>query len=89
MKRHPLRWEGLVFGALFLGVVITWLVWTLGLLDVHQLAYVAAATLIIAGLLGIAASVRRPTPAATVPPAAPAAAPEEVPDASEEVDAQS
>ena len=66
MKRHPFRWEGLVFGLVFLVVVSTWLR-SLGLFDPDQFAYVFAAGLIIVGVAGILATVVKPRPVVTGP----------------------
>jgi hypothetical protein len=59
MKRHPFRWEGLIFGVIFLAVVSTWLR-GLGLFDSDQFAYVVAGGLITIGVAGILASVLKP-----------------------------
>lgn len=86
MKRHPFRWEALVFGLFFLALVGTWTVWTAGLLNSDQLAYAAAGGLIVLGVVGIIASIAAP-PKRSVRPAP--TIHEEVPDADEETDAQS
>ena len=59
MKRHPFRWDGLIFGLVFLAVLSTWLR-TLGLFDPDQFAYVAAGGLIAVGVAGILASIVKP-----------------------------
>ena len=68
MKRHPFRWEALIFGVVFLAVVGTWLSRTLGLFDPDEWAWVVAGTLIAVGIAGIVSSVatpRTPVPAPT------------------------
>jgi hypothetical protein len=53
MKRHPFRWDALVFGLFFLGVLGQWAVWERDLLAPDALAFVAAAVLIVLGVIGI------------------------------------
>ena len=53
MNRHPFRWDALFFGLLFLAVLGQWAVWEIDLLGPDDLAYVAAAVLIVLGVLGI------------------------------------
>ena len=53
MKRHPFRWDALIFGLFFLAVLGQWAVWEMDLLAPDSLAYVAAAVLIVLGVLGI------------------------------------
>jgi hypothetical protein len=60
MKRHPFRWDALVFGLVFLAVVGTWLTRTAGLLTSGQLAYALAGALIAVGVAGIVASMATP-----------------------------
>ena len=60
MKRHPFRWDALIFGLVFLAVVGTWLTRTAGLLTSGQLAYALAGALIAVGVAGILASVATP-----------------------------
>lgn len=67
MKRHPFRWDALVFGLVFLAVVGTWLTRTTGLLTSGQLAYALAAALIAVGAAGIVASIATPQPPLTPP----------------------
>jgi len=59
MTRHPFRWDGLIFGLVFLTVLCTWLR-TLGLFDPNQFAYLAAGGLIAVGVAGILASIVKP-----------------------------
>jgi hypothetical protein len=56
MKRHPFRWDALIFGLVFLAVVGIWLTQTTGLLTSGQLAYALAGALIAVGAAGIVAS---------------------------------
>ena len=53
MKRHPFRWDALIFGLFFLAVLGQWAVWEMDLLAPDSLAYVAAALLIVLGVVGI------------------------------------
>ncbi len=64
MNRHSFRWTGLAFGALFLSVAGNWAVWEGDLMTGREMGYVVSAVLIVAGLLGVLASFRRPRPAA-------------------------
>ena len=54
MNRHPFRWDAIVFGLFFLAMLGQWAVWKKDLLAPDDLAYVAAALLIVLGVLGIA-----------------------------------
>jgi hypothetical protein len=72
MNRHPFRWEGLAFGLFFLAVLGQWAVWEQDWLEPEDLGYLAAATLILLGALGIVATLgpgRRPQQAPHTPPA--------------------
>lgn len=53
MSRHPFRWEAIAFGLFFLAVLGQWAVWEHHLLSPDDLAFVAAAVLIVLGVLGI------------------------------------
>ena len=80
MNRHPFRWDALAFGLFFLAVLGQWAVWERNLLDPDELAYVAAAALIVLGVLGIVGHRHQRqdrAPHGTVPPQAAA---DEVPD---------
>ena len=69
MSRHPLRWEGLVFGLFFLAVVGNWAVWKQDLLTSRQLSLASSGVLIVLGLIGVAATLwkSRPVPATPAP----------------------
>ena len=54
MRRHPFRWDAIAFGLFFLAVLGQWAVWEHQLLSPDDLAYVAAAVLIVLGVLGFA-----------------------------------
>ena len=54
MNRHQFRWDAFVFGLFFLAVLGQWAVWEHNLLSPDDLAFVAAAVLIVLGVLGIA-----------------------------------
>ena len=53
MKRHAFRWDAIAFGLFFLAVLGQWAVWEHHLLAPDDLAFVAAAVLIVLGVLGI------------------------------------
>jgi len=57
MTRHPFRWDALIFGLFFLAVLTQWAVWEQDWLDQDDLAYLAAAGLIVLGVVGILATV--------------------------------
>ena len=70
MNRHPFRWDALVFGLFFLAVLGQWAVWEQDLLGPEDLAYLAAAVLIVLGVVGILATVvgaRKPQTAPFTP----------------------
>lgn len=70
MTRHPLRWDSLIFGLLFLLVVGHWAVWKHDLLSTRELSLTASGVLIFLGVLGVAATLwgARPTPPASTTP---------------------
>ena len=53
MNRHQFRWDAFVFGLFFLAVLGQWAVWKMDWLAPDDLAYVAAAVLIVLGVVGI------------------------------------
>ncbi|GAA2087149.1 hypothetical protein IDH50_08540 [Aeromicrobium tamlense] len=59
MNTHPLRWDALVFGVLFALVLVGWALLTYDLASVDGLAVAGLVTLIVAGLAGIALTLRR------------------------------
>lgn len=67
MTRHPLRWDNLVFGLLFLLAVGHWAVWKQDLLSARELSLTASGVLIFLGAIGVAATLwgARPTPPAS------------------------
>lgn len=71
MTRHPLRWDSLIFGLLFLLVVGHWAVWKQDLLTARELSLTASGVLILLGVIGVAATLwgarPGPPPATTVP----------------------
>jgi hypothetical protein len=52
MNRHQFRWDAFVFGLFFLAVLGQWAVWKMDWLAPDDLAYVAAAVLILLGVVG-------------------------------------
>lgn len=59
MKLHPMRWDALVFGVLFALVLGAWAVLDFDLVDLDVLAVVGPVVLILAGVAGIALTLRR------------------------------
>ncbi|MFO6452783.1 MULTISPECIES: hypothetical protein [unclassified Aeromicrobium] len=59
MNTHPLRWDALVFGVLFALVLVGWALLTYDLASVDGLAVAGLVTLIVAGIAGIALTLRR------------------------------
>jgi uncharacterized membrane protein YqjE len=59
MNRHRFRWENLAFGLVFASIVGNWAVWDQDLLTARELSLTAAGVLIVLGVAGIAATVRR------------------------------
>ena len=53
MNRHQFRWDAFVFGLFFMAVLGQWAVWKQDWLAPDDLAYVAAAVLIVLGVVGI------------------------------------
>lgn len=68
MTRHPLRWDNLIFGLLFLLAVGHWAVWKQGLLSTRELSLTASGVLILLGVIGVAATLwgTRSTPPTTM-----------------------
>lgn len=61
MTRHPIRWSSLAFGLLFLSGVGQWAVRTEDLLTSRVLSLTTSAVLIVLGLLGVVATLWKPT----------------------------
>ena len=59
MKLHPMRWDALVFGVLFALVLGAWAVLDFDLVSLDVLAVVGPVVLILAGVAGIALTLRR------------------------------
>ena len=59
MNTHPLRWDALLFGLLFTLVVAGWAAVTYDLVSFDDLAVAGPVALIIAGVAGIALTLRR------------------------------
>ena len=74
MNRHPLRWENLIFGLLFVGAVGHWAVWRTDLLTTRELSLAASGVLIVLGVAGVAATLWKarttPSPSTIAAPAA-------------------
>jgi uncharacterized membrane protein YqjE len=63
MNRHPLRWDNLIFGLLFLVCVGNWAVWKQDLLTSRELGLTASGVLIVLGVIGVIATLWRTRPA--------------------------
>lgn len=59
MNRHPADVVALVFALVFLGCAALWAGWAYGSLDVGALTWAVPVVLIVAGIVGITASLRR------------------------------
>jgi hypothetical protein len=59
VRRHPLDVVSLVAALIFAGVFVIWLGWDRGDLSIADIGWLTPTLLIIAGLAGIAASLRR------------------------------
>lgn len=71
MTRHPLRWDNLIFGLLFLLAVGHWAVWKQDLMSARELSLTASGVLIFLGVIGVAATLwgarRTPPPSMNQP----------------------
>lgn len=85
MNRHPFRWDAIAFGLFFLAVLGQWAVWEMDWLEPDDLAFVAAAVLIVLGVVGIAATAISARPGRRNAPFTPATSttPEPAPEAGE------
>ncbi|WP_293782338.1 hypothetical protein [uncultured Aeromicrobium sp.] len=61
MTRHPFRWLPFMFGVLFLLIPAGWFIAGSGLLTRDELRLAGPITLIVLGLLGVAATFRSRT----------------------------
>jgi len=61
MTRHPIRWSSLVFGLAFLSGLGQWAVRDQDLLSARDLSLTTSAVLIVLGLLGVFATLWKPT----------------------------
>ncbi len=59
MKTHALRWDALVFGVLFALVVVCWALLSTDAVTAGDLRVAGPIALIVAGLAGIALTLRR------------------------------
>ena len=59
MNTHPMRWDALVFGVLFTLVLAGWAALHYDLASADGLAVAGLVTLIVAGVAGIALTLRR------------------------------
>jgi hypothetical protein len=71
MTRHPIRWSSLVFGLVFLSGLGQWAVRKEDLLSSRDLSLTTSAVLIVLGLLGVFATLWKPTRPADAAPADP------------------
>lgn len=58
MNRHPVRWGNLLSAVLLGLVLLGWAVWDRRSLDADDLGVAVAGTLIVAGVIGVIATVR-------------------------------
>lgn len=66
MTRHPVRWENLAFGLIFLAIVGNWAVWKSDILTPRELGLTAATVLIVLGVLGVALTLLQARPPRTI-----------------------
>jgi hypothetical protein len=59
MTRHPLDLLSLLLGLLGIAAAATWLVLDRGYVDLDDLVWAAPVALVLAGMTGVAASLRR------------------------------
>ena len=59
MKKHPIRWDSLIFGVLFALVVAGWAMLDYDLLTLADLLVAIPIALILAGLAGFALTLRK------------------------------
>lgn len=59
MTTHPMRWDALVFGVLYTLILAVWAGLTYDLVSPEALAIAGPVTLIVAGLAGVALTLRR------------------------------
>jgi hypothetical protein len=59
MKRHPLDVVSLVSALIFLGIFAIWLGWDRGDLSIADIGWLTPTLLIVSGVAGVAASLRR------------------------------
>jgi hypothetical protein len=59
MNTHPMRWDALVFGVLFTLTLVGWALLHYDLASADGLAVAGLVTLILAGIAGIALTLRR------------------------------
>lgn len=59
MNSHPVRWDALIFGVLFALMVAAWALLVTDVITVRSLLVAGPLTLIVAGLAGMALTLRR------------------------------
>jgi hypothetical protein len=59
MKRHPLDVVSLISALIFLGIFAIWLGWDRGDLSIADIGWLTPTLLIVSGVAGVAASLRR------------------------------
>jgi hypothetical protein len=77
--RHPLDIAPLVFGLIFLGVVVAWGLFELDVIDVGDAAWILPVVLLAAGTLGIALAATKPRRTRTAYAVAPTPSPSDWP----------
>jgi hypothetical protein len=61
MTRHPIRWSSLIFGLVFLSWLGQWAVHDQDLMSARNLSLTTSAVLVVLGLLGVTATLWKPT----------------------------
>ena len=69
MTRHPIRWSSLIFGLVFLSGLGQWAVRDQDLMSARDLSLTTSAVLVALGLLGVFATLWKPTRPTDITPA--------------------
>ena len=67
MSRHAFRWQGAAFGTLLIAIAAGWTVWQTDLVTPREFNLTLSIALMVAGVLGIAATLARRSPSPTIP----------------------
>ena len=88
MNRHAFRWDAIAFGLFYLAVLGQWAVWEQDLFEPDDLAYLAAAVLIVLGVVGIAATAIGARPNRRTAPFTPETSTEAEPAEADQIDSE-